>query len=68
MSSIHHIARPNTKIHYSYHWKALCGAKDAAMYNLYPQYADVGHKKHLCQDCLDHPDYALLLLSGYYDL
>lgn len=67
--TVHHISKPHTKgIRLSYHWEALCGADNAVMFNLYPQYANVGYKKLICQECLNHPDYALLLLSGYFDV
>jgi hypothetical protein len=64
----HHIAVPSTKIRLSWKWEALCGATDAELYTLYPQYATVKYKKFICQECLDTPDYSLLLLSGYYDI
>jgi len=63
--SIPHIAYPHDlpKSLYSYHWKAICGDPTAVMFNLYPQYAHIKGAV-ICEDCLNHPDYALILLGA----
>jgi hypothetical protein len=65
--TVHHInvPRESDDVHFD-SWTPICGAKDAVLYDLYPQFLYVGNKENLCQDCLDSPEFALYLLGGAF--
>jgi hypothetical protein len=66
--TVHHVAHPRVPGDgFFYPYRPICGAEDAAMYDLYPQFLKVGNKENLCQDCIDSPEFELYLLAGAFD-